>query len=231
MENIVTNSRDYSIGMFLFHFLESNAAVRALKTYLILFSLILLPILSPMRAKAEGNDLFLTVAPKQEYNDELRLRTNALPWLITIPNIGGEFTMGEKWSAVFDVLFCPWELSHKFSVKTIALLPEGRWWLKTNRKGSFFNVHLDVAWFNVCANNYRYQDMSRPLLGAGIGYGYRLELRQRWGLEFEIGAGMANAKYNRYYNVENGSLKDTRISTYWGIDRLSIAVSYYLCEL
>lgn len=168
------------------------------------------------------------VAPPQP---ELRIKSNLLPWLITIPNLGLEYVINERWSASLDVLFCPWKLSDKFSVKTVAVFPEGRWWLKTSQKGSFFNVHLNLAWFNVRANTYRYQDTTRPLLGAGIGYGYRLELNNRWGFEFEIGAGMANTKYSRYYNVENGALKDTRITTYWGIDRASVSITYYICDL
>ena len=182
-------------------------------------------------AKGEENTGFQTVAPQTGVNKELRLKTNVFPWFLTIPNIGTEYVIGEKWSASLDILYCPWKLSNKFSVKTVALLPEGRWWLKTNQKGSFINIHLNIAWFNVRANNYRYQDTSRPLLGAGIGYGYRLEINPKWGVEFEIGAGMANAKYHTYYNIPNGALKDTRVSTYWGIDRLAVSFTYNLCDL
>ena len=92
-------------------------------------------------------------------------------------------------------------------------------------------MHLNLAWYNVRANSYRYQDRGCPLLGAGLGYGYRLELNGKWGLEFEIGAGMANMKYDRFYNVPNGALKDTRITTYWGIDRAAVTFSYNLCDL
>lgn len=186
----------------------------------------------PFKGKGEESLEFRTVAPQSVSSEQgLRLKTNFLPWLIAIPNIGAEFMIGERWSALLDVMYCPWKISDRYSVKTIAVLPEGRWWIKSNRKGSFLNLHLNIAWFNVRANDYRYQDISRPLLGAGIGYGYRLELNHRWGFEFEIGAGMANTKYQRFYNVNNGALKDTRVSTYWGIDRASISVTYYLCDI
>lgn len=161
----------------------------------------------------------------------LRLRTNILPWLITVPNLGAEFTIEKHWSLSLDVLYCPWKLSDKFSVKTVSILPEGRYWLKDNNKGSFFNLHLNVAWFNVRANQNRYQDRGRPLLGAGIGYGYRLGLNDKWGIEFEIGAGVSNTKYERYHNVANGALKDTRVTTYWGIDRACVSITYNLCDI
>ena len=178
----------------------------------------------------ENTEEFLTVAPLA-VNQELRLKTNILPWGLAIPNLGAEFTLGKKWSLALDVWFCPWKISNKFSVKTVAIFPQGRWWLKSNEQGSFFNLHLNVAWFNVRADRYRYQDVSRPLLGAGIGYGYRLKLNREWGFEFEIGAGMANMKYDRYYNVANGALKDTRVTTYWGIDRAAVTVTYFICNL
>lgn len=188
--------------------------------------------LLPFKVKAEESAEFQTVAPQTgSIGQELRIKSNLLPWVLTIPNLGLEYVINHKWSASLDVMFCPWKLTDKFSIKTMAIFPEGRWWLKTSQKGSFFNLHLNLAWFNVRANNYRYQDVDRPLLGAGIGYGYRLELNKRWGFEFEIGAGVANTKYSRYYNVENGALKDTRVTTYWGIDRASISVTYYICDI
>ena len=183
------------------------------------------------KAMAEETEDFSAVAPESQSVSILSLKSDALPWCLAIPNIGAEVTFGEKWSATLDLWFCPWKISDKFSVKTVGIFPEGRWWLKTNQGGSFFNVHFNLAWFNVRANHYRYQDEGRPLLGAGIGYGYRLNIHKRWSVEFEIGAGMANMKYNRYYNVTNGALQDQRVSTYWGIDRASVTFIYYLCDL
>lgn len=174
---------------------------------------------------------FQTMGPQSSLNRQLYISTNLLPWGLTIPNLGLEYAVGEKWSVLLNVDVCPWKMSDKFSVKTVAILPEGRWWLKSNRSGSFFNVHFNLAWFNVRSGHFRYQDTSRPLLGGGIGYGYRLELKEKWGLEFEIGAGMANMKYDRFHNVKNGALIDTRVSTYWGIDRVGITLIYNLCEL
>ena len=184
-------------------------------------------------ALAEGETPvnFPVKAEKSASLQEIRLKSNILPWGLAIPNIGGEYLFADKWSVELDVMFCPWKLSDKFSVKCVALMPEGRWWLKNNRKGSFFNVHLDIAWFNVRANSYRYQDRGRPLMGAGIGYGYRLEFSKRWSVEFEIGAGVCNTRYDRYYNIPNGALKDTKTTTFWTIDRAAVSFVYYLCNL
>lgn len=161
-------------------------------------------------------------------NNNVILKTDVLPWLMTIPNIGVEYTFKNHWSANLDVWYCPWMISEKYSVKTAAVLPEIRYWLKSNIKGSFFNLHLNVAWYNVRFNTNRYQDEGHPLMGAGIGYGYRLNFSSRCGMEFNVGFGFAYTRYNRYYNIANGALADTRVTTYWGIDRAAITFVYYL---
>lgn len=163
--------------------------------------------------------------------DRVFLKTNILPWLATIPNISAEYTFHQRWSANVDLWFCPWKLSDRFSIKTAAIFPEGRFWLKNNHKGHFFNVHFSAVWFNARIGNYRYQDDGRVLLGGGIGYGYRLFLSEKWGLEFTLGAGVASARYDRYFNVANGALKDARSTFYIGIDRLGVSVVYNLGDI
>ena len=196
-----------------------------------MFLLFIILLISCPLARSQENDVFPTKAPGGIKEERLLLKTDILPWGLAIPTLGAELSLGKKWSVQLDLLYCPWKISDRFSVKTFAILPEARWWLKTNEKGSFFNIHLNVAWFNVRANAYRYQDAGRPLLGGGIGYGYRFLFNKRWGLELEIGAGVANTRYQRFYNINNGALKDTRISTFWGIDRATVAVTYYLCDI
>ena len=182
----------------------------------------------PAMSKSAENEVFPLLTTQSSVKREFGFKTNLLPWLITVPNIGMEVALASKCSAVVDIWYCPWKISDRFSVKTVAILPELRWWIKSNKKGSYLNIHFNVAWFNVRANNYRYQDNGRPLLGAGIGYGFRLPVSKNWCLDFEIGAGMANARYDRFYNINNGALKDTQVSTYWGIDRAAVAFTYFI---
>lgn len=154
-----------------------------------------------------------------------------MPWVAAIPNLGIEYGFNDHWSAALDVMFSPWKISENHSIKTVALMPEGRYWLKNNSRGSFFNIHANVAWFNIRWNSYRYQDVSYPLLGAGIGYGYRLPVSSKFCFEFTIGAGMFVTKYDRFFNVENGALADTKVTTYWGLDKIGINLVYMISEL
>ena len=185
----------------------------------------------PIMFGQESSPLLQRKVSKYKQPDQLLLKSNVVPWTITVPNLGVEYKFENQWSIDLEVAYCPWKLSDNFSVKTIAILPEGRFWLKDYKRGSFFNLHFTAAWYNMRYHHYRYQDYERPLLGAGIGYGYRLNFDEKWGVEFSIGAGFFSTRYNRYYNVANGALADIRTSTYWGIDRLGITFSYNLADL
>ena len=72
----------------------------------------------------------------------------------------------------------------------------------------------------------RYQDTGRPLVGAGLSYGYKLPLSEHWGAEFTVGFGYANMKYDTYYNIDNGAQIDTRIRHYWGPTKVGASLVY-----
>ena len=154
------------------------------------------------------------------------VKTNLAAWAGTIMNLAADVQVSEHFSVELPVLWCPWHVSSKHAVKTFTIQPEGRYWLARPGKGHFFGVHAHIGWFNVKWNRDRYQDTSRPLLGAGISYGYLLPLGEHWAGEFTLGAGYANLKYNTYYNIGNGARIDTRTKNYWGITRVGISVVY-----
>lgn len=154
------------------------------------------------------------------------VKTNLAAWAGTIMNLAADVQVSEHFSVELPVLWCPWYVSDKHAVKTFTIQPEGRYWLARPGEGHFFGVHAHIGWFNVKWNRDRYQDTSRPLLGAGISYGYLLPLGEHWAGEFTLGAGYANMKYNTYYNISNGARIDTRTKNYWGITRVGISVVY-----
>lgn len=154
------------------------------------------------------------------------VKTNLAAWAGTIMNLAADVQVSEHFSVELPVLWCPWHVSSKHAVKTFTIQPEGRYWLARPGEGHFFGVHAHIGWFNVKWNRDRYQDTSRPLLGAGISYGYLLPLGEHWAGEFTLGAGYANMKYNTYYNIGNGARIDTRTRNYWGITRVGISVVY-----
>lgn len=156
----------------------------------------------------------------------LGIKTNLAAWAGTIMNVAADVQVGRHWSVELPVLWCPWFVSDQHAIKTFTIQPEARYWLSKPGAGHFFGVHAHVGWFNVKWNRDRYQDTDRPLLGAGISYGYLLPLGEHWAGEFTLGAGYANMRYDTFYNMDNGARIDTRTKNYWGITRVGISVVY-----
>lgn len=171
----------------------------------------------------------LSVEPRQEREPRmLALKTNAIVWGAGILNIEGEIQLSENISLALPLWYCPWFISGRHALRVGALQPEGRWWFRETGKGHFAGIHASIAWYNLKWGNYRYQDTRRPLLGIGITYGYALELNKSWGLEFSVGFGYLNTRYDRFYNTPNGQLADIRQTSYFGPDHLSVSVVYHL---
>lgn len=156
----------------------------------------------------------------------IALKTNVPFQVLSVHNLALEVQVQKHVTIDFPVMWSISDLEREHAVRGMALQPEGRWWLKQAGKGHFFGVHAHAAWFNLKWEENRYQTGHRPLLGAGISYGYKLPLSAHWGAEFNIGAGYANMEYNTYYNIENGAMLNKRIRHYWGITRAGISLVY-----
>lgn len=156
----------------------------------------------------------------------LAVKTNLAAWAGTIMNLAADVQVSEHFSVELPVLWCPWYVGSKHAVKTFTIQPEARYWLSKPGVGHFFGVHAHVGWYSVKWNRDRYQDTDRPLLGAGISYGYLLPFNEHWAGEFTLGAGYANMRYDTWYNIDNGARIDTRTKNYWGITRVGPSVVY-----
>ena len=154
------------------------------------------------------------------------LKTNLLTWVLTVPNLTGEVRVSDHFALDLGLWWCPWKASDRYSLKVFAILPEGRYWFSRHAFGHYLNIHLTGAWFNLRFKDDRYQDTDRPLLGAGLGYGYQFQFNENWGLDLNIGVGYLNMEYDTYYNIENGAIRDTRRTSYFGIDRLGVSLVY-----
>ena len=135
-----------------------------------------------------------SVSAPQTSSRYVAVKTNLAAWAGTIMNLAADVQVSEHFSVELPVLWCPWYVSDKHAVKTFTIQPEARYWLSKPGKGHFFGVHAHVGWFNVKWNRDRYQDTDRPLLGAGISYGYLLPFNAHWAGEFTLGAGYANMR-------------------------------------
>ena len=159
-------------------------------------------------------------------NPQIAVKTNGMLWLTTVMNAECEVFIHPHISTSLSLAWCPWFISQKFALRNLSIMPEARWWLRADAKGHFFGLHLSAAWYNIKFGHYRYQDTNRPLWGGGITYGYYFPLNANWGIELSIGAGYMSMRYDRYHNVDNGAKIDTRQTSWFGIDRAAISISY-----
>lgn len=175
--------------------------------------------------------------PSEETLLSFEVKTNALGWGLGMVNFAAEVDIIPHlsvnvpfyYSGGYDY-FSPYV---KF--RGVVLQPEVRYypWLKDEKNDGFFvGGHLGLGWYNYALNgDYRIQDAggNRPAFGGGLSLGYKLRFKKHpsWGVEFAIGAGVYNAKYDIFYNEENGPYyrKDVR-KTWFGIDNAAVSFFY-----
>jgi len=159
----------------------------------------------------------------------IAVKTNALVLASTVFNIGVELQTGSKWSVDLPFYYSPYNLSSTRKLRVMAIQPELRYWPDGAGEGLFIGCHASVVGFNIALNDHgRYQDPDRPLWEGGIGWGYAatLDKAKRWAVEFNMGLGYADYKYDVYYNQHNGVKFKSGSDHYVGITRLGVTFTY-----
>jgi len=159
------------------------------------------------------------------------LKTNLAALGLLVANLGVEFSFGRGFSLDFPVYYSPYDITPDFRVRVLGVQPELRYWLRRDWPGNghFFGLYGTAAGFNVSfPGTDRYQDPEHALWGVGISYGYALNFgrKKHWGLEFNIGAGYMNYRFDTFKNVPNGPLLRSDADDYWGISRVGISLTY-----
>jgi len=159
------------------------------------------------------------------------VKTNLAALGLLVANLGVEFSFGRGFSLDFPVYYSPYDITPDFRVRVLGIQPELRYWLRRDCPGGghFFGLYGTVAGFNVSfPSTDRYQDPEYALWGVGISYGYAFNFgrQKHWGLEFDIGAGYMNYRFDTFKNVSNGQLLRSGADDYWGISRVGISLTY-----
>lgn len=155
------------------------------------------------------------------------LKTNLAFDAIGALNLAYEVQVHKRMTLDIPVTWSLWDAQREHALRIVALQPELRWWMGDEPgRGHFFGLHAHAAWYNLKWDDKRYQDTGRPLLGAGLSYGYKLPIGEHWGAEFNAGLGYANMKYDTYYNIDNGAQIDTRVRNYFGPTKVGVSLVY-----
>ena len=163
----------------------------------------------------------------------IAVKTNLAALGLLVANLGVEFSFADHFSLDLPVYYSPYDITDTFRVRILGTQPEVRYWFNSIRPGDghFVGVNGTVAGFDISfpGNSRRFQDPEHALWGAGISYGYALNFgaEKRWGLEFNLGVGYFNYKYDTFANRDNGPLLKTSGTVHqWGITRVGINLTY-----
>lgn len=156
------------------------------------------------------------------------VKTNLAEAGAGIANIEAEIRTSDRTSVALPVAYSPYSIRKDYSLKMLSFQPEFRYWTSQSMKGHFFGAHATVGWFNIAVDRRnRYQSpKDRPAAGAGITYGYCLDILPELAFEFSVGFGYLNIGYESFYNISNGALNGKGTINYWGIDKVNIGIIY-----
>ena len=147
----------------------------------------------------------------QTFTQFIKVKTNLVGWGMGHANLAAEWAFAEHFSVAlpfyysggFDYFKETWKF------RGIVIQPEVRYYVKSN-EGFYVGAHLGMGWYNYAVGKeLRIQDHEgkRPAYGGGVAVGYTMPFKKhpRWGMEFAIGAGVYDAKYDAFYNEPNGA--------------------------
>lgn len=178
---------------------------------------------------ASATDIQAQEQMGKTYLPKFAIKTNALYWATTTPNLGLEVALAKKLTLDVSGNYNPWKFSDDKKLKHWLVQPELRYWLCERFNGSFFGLHGHYAEYNVSnldlfgMGDYRYEG---NLYGAGISYGYHWILKHRWSMEATIGAGYARLKYDKYDCGNCGEKLGHKTKNYFGPTKIGLSIIY-----
>lgn len=125
----------------------------------------------------------------------LAVKTDPLRWALMMPNIGGEVSVGDRWSIDLSVSGTQkpyWSQD----AKIFCLQPELRYWL-SGRQMSRFYVGAAAMWSRYDMK-FEGKMHEGDAYGGGITFGYSWFLSTRWSLEAYGGFGIFGYREKRY---------------------------------
>ena len=164
------------------------------------------------------------------------VKTNALYWATTTPNIGVETSVGKKHTLQLFYGFNPWKQSggKQRSLRHWLLMPEYRYWFCESFNGWFVGAHLMGGQFNVSnidlpfglipeLEDHRYEGW---YAGGGITGGYQWVLSKHWNIEASLGLGYDDIKFDKFKCGECGEKIKSDHKNYFGPTKLAVSVLY-----
>ena len=180
--------------------------------------------------------VFLLLSSYMAMAQDVALKTNALYWATTTPNLGIEASFAKKHSVQLFYGLNPWKQSggDQSSLRHWVLMPEYRYWFCQSMNGWFVGAHLMGGQFNVSGldmpfgmfdelKTRRYEGW---FAGGGVTAGYQWPLSKHWSLEAALGIGYDYIKYDKFRCGSCGEKLKSSHKNYFGPTKLALSVMY-----
>ena len=155
----------------------------------------------PAEAEAEVPARVETRHATSLQEQAISLRTNLLLWAIATPNLGLEWKPSPNIGILINGAYSHWIWnSEDKQHRTWLIQPEIRYYFS----GWFVGVEAHAAQFNFKFNDTGYQG---DALGGGLTGGYRLQLSKCLDMDFSLGLGYSQVKYDTYYRSNGYMVK------------------------
>ena len=155
-----------------------------------------------------GTSAYAQVQRNETYLPKFAIKTNALYWATSTPNLGFEVGLAKKITLDVSGNYNPWKFGNDRQIKHWLVQPELRYWLCERFNGSFFGLH----------GHY----------GAGISYGYQWIISKRWSMEATVGVGYARLKYDKYARGDGGEKLGHNTRNYFGPTKIGLSFIYVI---
>lgn len=171
------------------------------------------------------------------FSQDVAVKTNALYWATSTPNLGFELGLADRWTLDLTGGYNPWTFSKEKNrkIKHWLVIPEARYWLCERFQGHFFGLHAGYAYYNLSnvrlpfqsksMKDHRYQGWAT---GVGLSYGYSWILGKRWNLEASIGFGYVYSRYDKYECATCGDFKGDKDKHYFGPTKAAVSIIYMI---
>ena len=168
-----------------------------------------------------GTSIYAQVQRNEAYLPKFAIKTNALYWATSTPNLGFEVGLAKKLTLDISGNYNPWKFGDDRQIKHWLVQPEL----------SFFGLHghygeMNVSNLNIFGMGHDRYDGN--VYGAGISYGYQWIISKRWSMEATIGVGYAHLKYDKYARGDGGEKLGHNNRNYFGPTKVGLSFIYII---
>ncbi|MCD8172044.1 MAG: DUF3575 domain-containing protein [Alistipes sp.] len=170
---------------------------------------------------------------------QVGIKSNALYWATSTPNLGVEIATGLKTTINISGAYNPWTFGSAEDNKKIrhwAVTGQLRFWPYERWDGHFLGVHALFASYNAGGVDIPLVGLSKLkdsryegyATGVGFSYGYQWYLSPHWNLELTAGLGYVYYNYERYECRKCGAFIERAHKHWLGPTNLGLSLIYLI---